>query len=190
MVSILYSSHNVCDYMCDMIGVGQIHYWIHKPTIREIISLVFLRTVSCIIQSNMKSNLYILVIFCIVNFVSFFCIFSSSSPLSSTSSVRGEIISCPGCKLNRLTELRSFLKDEKLGAIEYENISIQWISGHNPTLHIYDTADNSLKATIDLALLNDKTQLHELFQAKGFHKKMKIDKNLLWFQLQSLESPL
>eukprot|EP00298_Acanthocystis_sp_HF-20_P027634 c5822_g1_i1.p1 GENE.c5822_g1_i1~~c5822_g1_i1.p1 ORF type:complete len:135 (+),score=39.33 c5822_g1_i1:42-407(+) len=86
----------------------------------------------------------------------------------SSSVVRGKIESCPGCKLNRLHELRKFIK-ESGQADSYENLEIEFIRGHNPDLVLFNEQGEALER-IDLTPFNNE-QLHSLLQSKGFVKK-------------------
>jgi hypothetical protein len=86
------------------------------------------------------------------------------------SAIRGEIISCPACRLNSLPELKRFLK-EPGNADSYDKLSVTWIRGRNPDLHIYDDA-GALVEKIDLAPYS-AAALHELLIEKGFTKKVR-----------------
>jgi hypothetical protein len=89
---------------------------------------------------------------------------------SIASAIRGEIISCPACRLNSLPELKRFLKEP--GNVDsYDKLTVTWIRGRNPDLHIYDD-EGALIEKIDLAPYSS-TALHQLLLDKGFTKKVK-----------------
>mmetsp|Transcript_14517 Transcript_14517/g.13121 ORF Transcript_14517/g.13121 Transcript_14517/m.13121 type:complete len:113 (+) Transcript_14517:3-341(+) len=84
--------------------------------------------------------------------------------------VQGEIKTCPACKLNRLPEVRRFIK-EPGNADSYENLKITFIPGHNPDLYILDDKGGIVEK-IDLTSLTSQ-ELHKLLESKGFERKAK-----------------
>ena len=85
--------------------------------------------------------------------------------LANVESVTGEIISCPGCKLNKLPEVRKFFKDvshkvlfsffmscllQSGQADSYNNLKITFIQGRNPDLLVKDDSGNLIER-IDLS---------------------------------------
>ena len=90
--------------------------------------------------------------------------------LRMSSSLKGEIRSCRGWKLNRLPEVKAFLKEGHVD--EYEDVSITWIPGHTPELHIL----NDEGELTEKVVLKDYTTdgLHDLMEEKGFKKKASV----------------
>ena len=86
---------------------------------------------------------------------------------SISSAIKGEIISCSGWKLNKLPEVRRFLKDPG-HADAYEGLEITWKSGKVPSLTI--TQDNGNTEVIDLSNLTT-TEIHDMLSEKGFERK-------------------
>ena len=100
--------------------------------------------------------------------------FLLSSLLCAASALQGEIISCSSWKLNRLPEVRRFLKEVRTitttintkicrfipisfsnilqpgHADAYENVKVTFIQGRSPTLFLRDDG-NVLVETIDLS---------------------------------------
>ena len=75
-----------------------------------------------------------------------------------------EIQTCSGCKLNRLPDLRKFIKED---VSMYSEISVRLISGQNPDFVILD--DNGAESErIDLTQL-DIQGLHSLIASRGFN---------------------
>jgi Sep15/SelM redox domain len=74
-----------------------------------------------------------------------------------------ELRSCSGCKLNRLSDLRKFVKEEVSG---YAGITVKFISGHNPELFIFDDAGLEIEK-IDLTPYS-LPDLHSLVRVLGF----------------------
>ena len=81
--------------------------------------------------------------------------------------ISGKIVSCSGCALNKLPELKAFLKG--LGAEMYRNVEIEYIHGRPPTLTIYEDDVEIEKVT--LTDYKTRDDLHNLFLEKGFVKK-------------------
>ena len=77
-----------------------------------------------------------------------------------------ELRSCSGCKLNRLADLRKFVKEE---VQDYPGIRVKFISGHNPELFIFDDAGMEIEK-IDLTPFS-LPQLHSLVKDRGFGAK-------------------
>ena len=80
----------------------------------------------------------------------------------------GKIVSCSGCSLNRLRELKAFLKDN-LEAQEYEGIEVEFVHGKQPILTIY--RDGMEEEQVVLSNYETREDLHALMQSKGFVKK-------------------
>ena len=96
----------------------------------------------------------------------FLCIFLII--FQTVSSLKGEIRSCRGWKLNRLPEVKAFLKEGHVD--EYQDVSVTWIPGHTPELHIL----NDEGELTEKVVLKDYTTdgLHSLMEEKGFKKKV------------------
>lgn len=86
------------------------------------------------------------------------------------SGIRGLIQSCSGWALNRLPQLKSFLKEEN-GVDQYKNVEVQFISGRKAVLTIFN--DGKEQEKITLSDYNDKDKLHALFAEKGFQQYTK-----------------
>ena len=99
-------------------------------------------------------------------------------------SVSGTIESCMGCSLNRLPALKTFLQSGE--AESYQNVQIHWIPGSKAILTIhYEPPHHSASSTssltnetirmtteiIYLARYQSLSELHQLFQTKGFQFK-------------------
>lgn len=69
--------------------------------------------------------------------------------------------------MNRLKELKSFLKDFE--AEEYEGIEVEYKQGSTPRFFIYH--DGKLQENVYLGEIPSKVELHELMVTKGFVKK-------------------
>jgi len=80
----------------------------------------------------------------------------------------GKIISCSGCSLNRLGELKSFLKDGE--AEEYKGVEIEFIHGRNAILYVYNN-DGVEQEQVTLSNYKTKEEMHRMMQEKGFVKK-------------------
>jgi hypothetical protein len=78
------------------------------------------------------------------------------------------IRSCPGCKLNRLPVLKQFIKS---AADKYQDIEVQWISGHNPELWLYNKANEEIIEKLDLSGYTVEAELENFFQSKGIQRK-------------------
>lgn len=82
--------------------------------------------------------------------------------------IKGQIESCPGWRLNKLPEVKSFLKE--VGNVDtYKDITLKWTPGMSPKLTIFDDSGTTLEV-IDLVKYNKK-ELHVLLQTKGFSQK-------------------
>lgn len=75
----------------------------------------------------------------------------------------GKIESCSGWSLNRLPELKSFLKDGE--AESYHGISVEYIHGRQAVLTIYDDEEEIEKIT--LSDYKTKEEMHALLVEKG-----------------------
>lgn len=82
-------------------------------------------------------------------------------------SISGKIESCSGWSLNKLPQLKKFLK---LGHAEsYQNVEIEYIHGRKATLTIYH--DEKIVETVVLSDLKNHEEMHALFVEKGFQLK-------------------
>lgn len=82
-------------------------------------------------------------------------------------SISGKIESCSGWSLNKLPQLKKFLK---LGHAEsYQNVEIEYIHGKKATLTIYH--DDEKVETLVLSDLQNHEEMHALFVEKGFQLK-------------------
>ena len=80
--------------------------------------------------------------------------------------VRALIESCSGCSLNRLHEVRKFVKQE---AAYYEpQVKVNFIGGRKPVIHFFDAEDNKIE-TVDLSPLTTKECL-ALLDDRGFKR--------------------
>ena len=77
--------------------------------------------------------------------------------------LKGVIYSCRGWELNKLPEVKNFIKYD----LKYFNVDI-FYSGGKPRLVIYSSNKKEIE-TIDLSPYNRK-QLFELFKLKGLKK--------------------
>ena len=75
---------------------------------------------------------------------------------------RWEVRTCSGCKLNRLHEVRKFIKDE---AKSY-GLNVKYIQGRNPDLVFIDDSEKETEI-IDLSPLS-RNQIRKLVESKGF----------------------
>ena len=75
-----------------------------------------------------------------------------------------EIRSCSGCKLNRLPELRRFLKDE---AKQFEGLNVKYIHGRNPDLVLLSDDGNIEKEIYDLSHLATIADIKQFISSKG-----------------------
>jgi hypothetical protein len=73
--------------------------------------------------------------------------------LAVASALQGEIISCSSWKLNRLPEVRRFLK-EPGHADAYDNLKVKFVHGKPPMLHIKGD-DGVITESIDLSPVSD-----------------------------------
>jgi len=95
-----------------------------------------------------------------------FVLFTTSSILVQAE-LRGLIESCSGWALNKLPELKSFLKDGE--AETYKGISIEYVPGRSATLTIYENEIE--KERILLSSYKKKKDMHALMVEKGFERK-------------------
>lgn len=79
----------------------------------------------------------------------------------------GKIESCSGWSLNKLPQLKSFLKDGE--AESYQGVSVEYIHGRKAVLTIYNKNDEELEK-ITLSDYKTKEEMHALFQEKGKKK--------------------
>ena len=97
--------------------------------------------------------------------------------LATASAIKGEIRSCSGWRLNGLPEVRRFIKDDPENhANLYDDLKVNFISGHVPELFILDDEGNEIEK-IDLAKYSTQ-ELHDLLVGKGFKKgepKVKVE---------------
>lgn len=95
--------------------------------------------------------------------------------------ITGKIVTCAGCRLNRLHELRSFLKDRE--AEYYHGVEVEYLRGRDAVLTIYQ--DGMERETVILSDIPTKEELHEVMLEKGFQRKsndeiMQIKAELYW----------
>lgn len=81
--------------------------------------------------------------------------------------ITGKIVSCSGWALNRLPELKSFLKDGE--AESYRGVQIEYISGRTAALSVFH--DGVLHEDVQLTDIATKDLMHRLMLEKGFVKK-------------------
>ena len=89
---------------------------------------------------------------------------TAADPLPGISAL---IQSCGGWALNKLPELKSFLKEPD-GVDLYKKVEVEFIPGRKAVMTIYQ--DGAEIEKITLSDYNDKEKLHELFIEKGFEK--------------------
>lgn len=89
---------------------------------------------------------------------------NAADPLPGISAL---IQSCGGWALNKLPELKSFLKEPD-GVDLYKKVDVEFIPGRKAVMTIYQ--DGKEKEKITLSDYNDKEKLHALFVEKGFEK--------------------
>lgn len=89
------------------------------------------------------------------------------STVVSAQAVTGKIVSCSGWALNRLPELKSFLKDGE--AEWYQGVEVQYVSGKSAVLSIFH--DGEFQQDIKLTPLTSKELMHSLMEGYGFVKK-------------------
>lgn len=81
--------------------------------------------------------------------------------------ISGKIESCSGWALNKLPQLKSFLKDGE--AEEYQNVEVTFIPGRKAVLTIYESGKEREKVT--LSDISTKPEMHKLMVDKGFERK-------------------
>jgi len=96
--------------------------------------------------------------------------------------ITGKITSCSGWALNKLRELRSFLKDYE--AEEYKGVEVEYIKGRSAILVIFH--DGEVHDSVKLSDYKTKEEMHALMVEKGFERKsedeieaMKVEKRQL-----------
>jgi len=89
---------------------------------------------------------------------------TAGEPLQGVSAL---IQSCGGWALNKLPELKSFLKEPD-GVDLYKKVDVEFIPGRKAVMTIYQDGVENEKIT--LSDYNDKEKLHALFIEKGFQK--------------------
>ena len=94
---------------------------------------------------------------------------SSILPLAIAGEISGKIESCSGWSLNKLPEVKAFVKGG--GAEMYYNVEIEFIPGKKATLTIFD--DNKMTEKIILSDIETELEMHTLMKEKGFQKKSK-----------------
>lgn len=82
--------------------------------------------------------------------------------------IQGEIVSCSSWSLNRLPEVRRFLKDSG-GASIYKDLTITWKSGAKPVLYVKED-DGTVFEEISLSSMTH-SELHYLMKKKGFPER-------------------
>ena len=98
---------------------------------------------------------------------------TTTNPHTTRSTVSGKVASCFGRALNKMPELKNFLR---LGeAQSYYNVEVEYVPGTRATLTIdyyhSATSQSQTKEVIDLSRFATRDELHALFQTKGFLKK-------------------
>mmetsp|Transcript_33637 Transcript_33637/g.75570 ORF Transcript_33637/g.75570 Transcript_33637/m.75570 type:complete len:142 (+) Transcript_33637:1-426(+) len=105
---------------------------------------------------------------------------SSQEESLSPPSVRGKVVTCAGCKLNKLPNTKKFIKGSSPSDVaeikSYENLDVEYIQGHQPELHIFDgTDDSSPTQKISIGELGDDVdKLRNLLHEKGFRKRSEL----------------
>jgi len=85
--------------------------------------------------------------------------------LACAGEITGKIISCSGWALNRLPELKKFVKDEG-EADSYAGVEIEFRHGREAKLFLYD--DGAEIEEIKLSDLSTLEEMHALMLQKGF----------------------
>lgn len=85
--------------------------------------------------------------------------------LACSGEITGKIISCSGWALNRLPELKKFVKDEG-EADSYGGVEIDFKHGREAKLFVYD--DGAEIEEIKLSELSTTEEMHALMLQKGF----------------------
>jgi hypothetical protein len=70
--------------------------------------------------------------------------------------------------LNKLPELKSFLKDGE--AESYIGVTVKYVHGRTAVMTIYDDQKNEVER-VDLHVIRNKERLHEIMKEKGFVRK-------------------
>jgi hypothetical protein len=78
--------------------------------------------------------------------------------------ISGKIESCSGWSLNKLRELKQFLKGGE--AESYQNVEIKYIHGRKAVLTIFHDGEEQEK--IELSVLKKREEMHAMFLEKGF----------------------
>jgi nitrate reductase alpha subunit len=78
-----------------------------------------------------------------------------------------EIVSCSGWKLNKLPQLKSFLKDGEAEA--YTGVTVRYVPGRTAIMDIYK--GGTLLEQVPLHTLQTKPEMHALMKEKGFVMK-------------------
>lgn len=99
--------------------------------------------------------------------------FSVSRSLSQKPVQTAEIVSCSGWALNRLPELKSFLKDGE--AEQYEGVTVKYVHGRTAVMTIYDGNRKEVKK-VDLHVIRSKEALHAVMRENGFVLKNEVAK--------------
>jgi Sep15/SelM redox domain len=73
--------------------------------------------------------------------------------------------------LNRLPELKSFLKDGE--AEQYEGVTVKYIHGRTAVMTIYDANQEEVKK-VDLHTIRSKETLHAIMRENGFVLKKEL----------------
>ena len=89
------------------------------------------------------------------------------SSVVSAQIITGTIVSCSGWALNRLPELKSFLKDGE--AESYHGVEIQYIHGKSAKLSIFHNGE--LQQEIPLSNIPSKDLMHSVMVEHGFVRK-------------------
>lgn len=87
--------------------------------------------------------------------------------IGMTLGLKGEIISCSGWRLNKLPEVRQFIKSDRANHVDtYSQLTVNFNPGKSPVLHILGD-DGTIIEKIDLSEYTIDG-LHEMLQQKGF----------------------
>lgn len=99
----------------------------------------------------------------------FLLVLTATALVSVVSSqiITGKIVSCSGWALNKLPELKSFLKGGE--AEQYQGVEVEYVHGRKAVLTIF--RDGEQLEEVTLSDYRSKTDMHALMVEKGFVKK-------------------
>ena len=89
---------------------------------------------------------------------------ASILPLAIAGEISGKIESCSGESLDKLLEVKKFVKGG--GAELYDSVEIEFIPGKKATLTIFDDGKETEK--IILSDIETEQEMHSLMKEKGF----------------------